>query len=892
VHREDHDLRRVREVRAIAALLATLAVTAGDGGIVDARELTVASPRGSVAPVGWQASWDRATGVPAWLWGGRADALGSVADPAVAEREARAFIATHVHMLAPGAVLADFVPLANHLDRGTRTVTFAQTWRGLRVHGGSIGVVFGRDRIVAVRSRAYPDIAATFPRTSSRHRVVLPIVETSGVRYRVADVIDTRAPRGPERWDVFVDSITGVELKRTSKVLFGTGTLEYGAGVRYGAGARTTYPAASASIIADSTSTLTSPTGAFSWTGTAPTTVLPSLVGTFVRVTTVLGPSLATSLDVTDGGTAIWDAPGSETADAQISTFVYGNIAKARSRVINPAITTWLDGQFDFFVNDAGGCNAYATADEVHMFVGNAACENTGRISDIVFHEFGHTLHYRSVIDGIGDVDGHLSEGLADFFASNITNDSGMGRGFFRNDQPLREIDPPGFERVYPQDFDFDTHVSGLIIAGALWDLRQRLITELGTAAGIARTEQIFTGIMQRADDISTTFTAALIADDDDAELGNGTPNFCAIETTFGRHGLVPSHVMTRVEPPVISGRSLALRVTTPTGTPCPPLAVSSVRATWAANDGVATELALVPAGDLYTGAFPEQPDGTLITFSVDVTFADGSSTSFPQNAADPRYQLYLGDSVPLWCERFDADPEWEETSNIGAEWEWGAPRADATSPDPDAPFAGAGVLGTDLTSDGAYRANLSTSIVTPVISVPAYQTVRLQYRRWLTVEDGTYDVASIEANGTEVWRNTKAQNGTLDHVDREWRYHDLDITPWITDGTLQLNWKLASDFAKELGGWTLDDVCVVGITKLPACGDGVVDLSEQCDDGNRASDDGCAATCTDEITAGGGGCSTSSGRNGWVVLLLALAYLRRRASSFIPSRSVSARVP
>ena len=66
------------------------------------------------------------------------------------------------------------------------------------------------------------------------------------------------------------------------------------------------------------------------------------------------------------------------------------------------------------------------------------------------------------------------------------------------------------------------------------------------------------------------------------------------------------------------------------------------------------------------------------------------------------------------------------------------------------------------------------------------------------------------------------------------------------------------SDNSTEYGGWTLDDVCLVGYPKLPLCGDGVVDDGEDCDDGNTVDGDGCSAVCTTEAPAGGGGCCSA----------------------------------
>ena len=55
-------------------------------------------------------------------------------------------------------------------------------------------------------------------------------------------------------------------------------------------------------------------------------------------------------------------------------------------------------------VNEAGSCNAYSSGNEVHFYRANAQCENTGRLADVVFHEFGHSVHSNSVIEGMGAI--------------------------------------------------------------------------------------------------------------------------------------------------------------------------------------------------------------------------------------------------------------------------------------------------------------------------------------------------------------------------------------------------------------------------------------------------------------------------------------------------------
>jgi uncharacterized protein (TIGR03382 family) len=149
------------------------------------------------------------------------------------------------------------------------------------------------------------------------------------------------------------------------------------------------------------------------------------------------------------------------------------------------------------------------------------------------------------------------------------------------------------------------------------------------------------------------------------------------------------------------------------------------------------------------------------------------------------------------------------------------------------------------------------------------------------------------------VWRNKNAGGGFgtagTPHLDKEWRFSDVDLSAQAATGSVQLRFDLTSDTSGNFGGWTIDDVCVVGIgQKVPApaaCGNGIVESGETCDDGNTVSNDGCSATCTTEtVTPGddepppvtakdGGGCNTTGGGSGLIVSLGALGalLLRRR---------------
>ncbi len=74
-------------------------------------------------------------------------------------------------------------------------------------------------------------------------------------------------------------------------------------------------------------------------------------------------------------------------------------------------------------------------------------------------------------------------------------------------------------------------------------------------------------------------------------------------------------------------------------------------------------------------------------------------------------------------------------------------------------------------------------------------------------------------ANDTPVWiilDNQLGGSGDVHHKGKEWRFHDIDLTPHVINDAVQLRFEIKSDGGAEFGGWTLDDVCVVGFNGTP----------------------------------------------------------------------------
>ncbi len=878
------------------------------------RELTLKASNQAVIVAGqpWQTLRDIDTNAPVRMWGPSIRSPHSVADASAAALAARNFMAEHLTALAPGAALGDFVLVANELNASgdMRTVAFAQHHLGMPVLGGAIHMAFKNDHLFVVGSTALPNVqvaqlrrllsttvaaqqattwmngqtgASTRVRRTDAQPIILPMVQrkngvATSVQYRIATASELEAATGVGRWLVLVDAGSGQPLARQSLIHFAQGTVRYNIPTRSPTGGRSLQPALFAAHSVNGLPVTADVLGGVMWAGNATATVVPGISGP--RVTVINGAGGAapsTSLSLAPNGTASWTV-ADEASEAQLAAFVFANVAKQFTKTqINPNLA-YLEQQLEVHVNEQGNCNAYSTGDDIHFFPRDGQCENTGLIADVVYHEFGHSLHAQSIVRGVGDFDSALSEGLADFLAASITADPGMGRGFFFSGAALRDLDPVGREAKWPDDKATDPHTTGEIIAGALWDMRKGLIEKLGPTAGVAQTLKLFYAVMQRAATIDVSFVEALAADDNDGNLSNGTPNECVLIAAFKPHGLVDIGTLTGALPPTRDGFKIAVAVDPAQQARCAAPTIASAQVQWKVRGDAAAlgnfQLAATATG--WAGDIPAQATGKVVQYRVTVTFSDGNFVAYPSNRADPFYEFAVGDGKAIWCSDFENGSNgWSSTGN------WSVGATGAGPYDPKSPFAGGGMYGLNLTGDGSYSSRATSKAESPAVDVAGYDNVHLRYRRWLTIEDGFFDKAKIIVNGDTVWTNRASSSdpGTngVQHIDQEWRFQDVEVTSQAKSGKIKLSFELTADEGLEYGGWNIDDVCLVGNVAdiVASCGNGSIEGSETCDDGNTVDGDGCNASCATEGGSGGCAATGSGGASSglWAALLLALGF-------------------
>jgi len=838
----------------------------------------------------WRALWNVTRGTPAVLFGRGVDVPNAVADGAVAEAFARDYLERHIELLAPGASVDDFALGGNELiEKGrARWVGFEQTHNGMPLVGEpGIGFYFKADRMAQISSSVFPFVAADLPvsrlvpanavgqaaafmvsrfddpqrgASEAQGPFVLPIVtgatmfQPADIEYRTVYRVNVSHEYPTMHWDVYLDANTNEVVASRQTTLFATAAWRLERRRPNGGELQ--------NVVASQTNTSAGTTDS-AGNVNANGSVTLETDGPLVRMNNEAGQAII-SATATGGDPLVADVTQSNTNTLAVyTTFAYTNFVKEFSRRLNPGLT-WLDTKFTANVNINDTCNAFYNGSSINFFQRGGQCDNTGVLADVVMHEFGHGLHDVSRLPGVV-FDGPISEAHGDYLAVTIAGRPNLGEGFFINNPSagLRELDPP-VDKVYPDDVcpqSAGPHCTGEILGGTMWDLRKLFVSRYGEAEGPAILDQLWYEALRRSNDMTEMYINLITADDDDGNPQNGSPNGCLIDLAFGDHGLAPDNGGVGSSPsvatPLVEGRNVFVGVTNPpSDAECIVSEATGATIEWNLRGDTATEVIEMTATDGgYTADLPDVAPGSVIEFQVKVELTGGTESVYPTNPADPKYVAYVGFLEEIACFDMSADPGWTLNG-----FEYGQP----TGTPGNGGYTGANVVATNLA--GNYTPDLAASASFTVGGLAGRENVRLQYRRFLNVEDSAFDSATIRANGTTVFENPSRglpgdNNGdnNLHFRDAEWRFADIELSSILAGGDeVTVEFGLTSDAGLQFAGWAVDDVCVLANFEGPVCGDGVVEDGESCDDGNQTDGDGCSATCEDENGGGGCGCRTT----------------------------------
>ncbi|MFT5685011.1 MAG: MYXO-CTERM domain-containing protein [Myxococcota bacterium] len=805
---------------------------------------------------GWQARFDERTGTAHRAWGPSID----LNDPQTAEEAAEAVIALLSRYPELTGVDASDLVLGTsgfddasgtwfiQLDRvvhsaasdgmpdgfSSSSADSVSIWRGgisARIKAGRL-LSIGLDTHPGASGLSLaPELAASAaiaaaigggPAPYSQHTddiaelVILPVEQGSGIGYRLCWEVrsTTAAPVG--QWVTFVDAQTGALLNIHNEVRFLSGDLHGHHDTRTVNGDMSTSPLGGAYLeTADSTAEV-SDDGSWSLDGS----VIASLTSDGVRVR---DNSNTATLALFDGENT-WTA--GETTQAEIDTYVFLHQIRDWADLYAPHVNnSWSRITSNVNLNES--CNAYFDGD-VNFYTAGSGCNNTARIADVNYHEWGHGFHYYNLLSGSWD--GSISEGIGDAVAFFQTGDSTISPYFYTSGSGIRDASP---DRVYPDDWIGEVHYDGLIFAGAIWDLWGELEDELGAEAARETLFPLFVAGLRGGPETPDVYDDFVAADDDNGDLSDGTPNLCAIIDAFSRHGLGPG------------GNAALFNLTTaPVGNQpdtaaeypveadllnlaegCSDFTIDTAEVLYSADGGDSWESAALSGSDTLVGAIPAQAVGTKVLYYLAAESAEGERVTAPSGGEITPMSFYVGELVEIYCNDFETDDggfssallAGEESSGAN-DWMWGTPAG--LGGDPSFANSGDNVWGNDLGGtidgedyNGEYQNDKHNQLTSPAIDTLGYETVVVQFQRWLSVEDGYYDQATVLINDDVVWENhgTEYENGGEHHQDSQWALQTIQLD--ATDvSDLTISWEILSDGGLSMGGWNVDDVCIYGV--------------------------------------------------------------------------------
>lgn len=465
-------------------------------------------------------------------------------------------------------------------------------------------------------------------------------------------------------------------------------------------------------------------------------------------------------------------------------------------------------------VNIASTCNAYYTGNTINFYQAGGGCANTS-FSTVIAHEWGHGLDER--YGGIFNSNAEgLSEGWGDIMGLYLVDSPLLGSGFQTANVALRRGDNAF---LYPYSGS-SPHAAGQVWMGYAWRLRERLRAAFGTPQAIAISNDIVIGtIVANATTRVDAVREVFIADDNDGNLANGTPNYAHLSgAAIDKAIPYPQLQVASIAHTALGNttQQLTPRVINCVAAPVSTGSITQVRLHYNAGAGAQIRT-MHPNGATngYSGMLPGLLSGS-VSYHIEAVHSSNVTVRLPESG-EYSYVVTVPTSGPFvgfHLTNFDAGAAGFTSglySGLTNDWQIGVPNGKSSTvsgvfwSDPSAAASNGSVYGTDLgagTSNGRYPNSVSYYLRSPAINCTGRFGCFLRFRRWLTVEEGIYDQATILVNGIQVWTNPLSGN----LVDSAWQTVEYAIPMADNNAAVTVEFRLTADAGLNLGGWNIDD--------------------------------------------------------------------------------------
>ncbi len=523
------------------------------------------------------------------------------------------------------------------------------------------------------------------------------------------------------------------------------------------------------SVFADENGDFTIPHG-----GASSVNVDATLAGQWFEVFDFLGSVEDQTVGATPPGPVNFlfnEFNNDEATRAQVNAYVAANEVRDFAVRANPSFPTLMNESFPIWVNRTDGfCpgNAwYDPGDESINFClsSGSSTPNTAWTS-VVQHEYGHHL-----VNAGGSGQGQYGEGTGDVMSVIILDNPTLGIGFFGScGGGLRDADN-SFE--YP--CNTGSHACAPLYSGCVWDTRNELVvTEPDDYTEILNFLAVNSILVHSGSDITPQMTIDwLTLDDDDSDIGNGTPHYNEIAAGFGAHGMdAPALTLVAVAYP-----DEQPEVVSPNGTTTMRVQFQEIGAqidesspTLMVNTGSGFSpfpMSMTGTNE-YLASFPSSDCGSELQYYVSVETDGGVTQTSPSNAPDASFSTTaaFGAPVQIFADNFQSNLGWSVSGDAtDGQWTRGFP-VNCNRGDPDSDFDGSGnAYLTDNSAASSCNSDVdggTTILTSPVMDASEGSTI-LSYARWYDNTAGS--AASADTMVIEISDDNGASWVNLENV-------------------------------------------------------------------------------------------------------------------------------
>jgi len=438
-------------------------------------------------------------------------------------------------------------------------------------------------------------------------------------------------------------------------------------------------------------------------------------------------------------------------------------------------------------VNRSQTCNAYWDG-TINFYQAGGGCGNTGQIQGVAHHEFGHGVQ-NFILGGQGNQG--LGEGNGDILSNLLTQESIIGRGFNLN-QCAAGIRDSENTLQYPGDVEGQgIHAAGRVIAGFNWDAMQGLQAVHGVEQGtiLSGARWHFGRVLLEPNFQPDQVFATFVADDDNGNLDDGTPNHDAICEAALNHGFECPEILIGViiaHTPLQTSTTPGDRLVSATiYSTAGAMDSDSVQVTYRINGGPFVDVVMAPGGgiDEWETTIAGLVQGSEVEYYIRGVDEVGNSKNNPPLAPAAFHSF----DVATVFDTIEVESGWTVNAEGGdnattGTWTRVDPNGTSAQPEDDhtitpgvicwvtgdAP-AGQGVGTNDV--DGG-----TTTLYSPIYDMSGATKAKAKYYRWYSNNQGDNAnqdpwIVQVRNNGG-AWTEVENTTATL----HEWSLRSVDV--------------------------------------------------------------------------------------------------------------------